>query len=62
MDYFVRFVSVARVVAGNEVVVDVASFQLTCWDGKTGDLEHLLGRKPTTAAEFLRANYAARQV
>ena len=32
------------------------------WDGKTGDLEHLLGRKPTTAAEFLRANYAARQV
>ena len=37
MDYFVRFVSVALVVAGNEVVADVASFQLTCWDGKTGD-------------------------
>ena len=31
------------------------------WGGKTGDLEKLLGRKPLTAAEFLRANYAARQ-
>ncbi|MBP0438343.1 SDR family oxidoreductase [Tianweitania sediminis] len=29
------------------------------WDGKTGDLEKLLGRKPTTAAEFLDASYAA---
>jgi len=27
------------------------------WDGKTGDLEKLLGRKPVTAAEFLRAPY-----
>lgn len=31
------------------------------WNGKTGDLEKLLGRKPTTAAEFLRAHYSARQ-
>lgn len=31
------------------------------WGGKTGDLEKLLGRKPMTAAEFLRTNYAARQ-
>ncbi len=31
------------------------------WDGKAGDLEKLLGRKPTTAAEFLRTNYAERQ-
>jgi NAD(P)H dehydrogenase (quinone) len=30
------------------------------WDGNTGDLEKLLGRKPMTASEFLRANYAAR--
>lgn len=30
------------------------------WDGRTGDLEKLLGRKPITATEFLRANYAAR--
>ncbi|MFK4810370.1 SDR family oxidoreductase [Devosia sp. ZW T5_3] len=31
------------------------------WGGKTGDLEKLLGRKPMTAAEFLRTNYAARE-
>ncbi|KRA98472.1 NAD(P)-dependent oxidoreductase [Devosia sp. Root685] len=31
------------------------------WGGTAGDLEKLLGRKPTTAAEFLRANYAVRQ-
>lgn len=30
------------------------------WDGKAGDLEKLLGRKPMTVAEFLRTNYAAR--
>jgi NAD(P)H dehydrogenase (quinone) len=30
------------------------------WDGQTGDLETLLGRKPVTAAEFLRASFAAR--
>ena len=29
------------------------------WEGKTGDLEKLLGRKPTTPAQFLRANYAS---
>ncbi|NDW05101.1 SDR family oxidoreductase [Jiella pacifica] len=29
------------------------------WEGQTGDLEKLLGRKPTTPAEFLRANYAS---
>jgi len=29
------------------------------WGGKTGVLEKLLGRKPMTAAEFLRTNYAA---
>ncbi|SMH30124.1 SDR family oxidoreductase [Mesorhizobium australicum] len=29
------------------------------WEGKTGDLEKLLGRKPTTPAEFLRASYAS---
>jgi len=28
------------------------------WGGKTGDLEKLLGRKPTTTTEFLRANFA----
>jgi len=32
------------------------------WDGQTGDLEKLLGRKPTTPAAFLRADYAARQL
>jgi len=32
------------------------------WEGKSGDLEKLLGRKPTTPAEFLGASYAARQV
>jgi NAD(P)H dehydrogenase (quinone) len=32
------------------------------WSGKTGDLEKLLGRKPMSAAEFLRDSYAARQV
>jgi NAD(P)H dehydrogenase (quinone) len=31
------------------------------WGGNTGDLEKLLGRKPMTAAEFLRTHYAARQ-
>lgn len=31
------------------------------WDGKTGDLEKLLGRKPKTVAEFLRTTYAPRQ-
>lgn len=31
------------------------------WDGRPGDLEKLLGRKPTTPNESLRANYAARQ-
>jgi NAD(P)H dehydrogenase (quinone) len=30
------------------------------WDGQTGNLEMLLGRKPVTAAEFLRASFAAR--
>lgn len=29
------------------------------WEGKPGDLEKLLGRKPTTPAEFLRASYAS---
>ncbi len=29
------------------------------WEGKPGDLEILLGRKPTTPAEFLRASYAS---
>jgi NAD(P)H dehydrogenase (quinone) len=29
------------------------------WSGKAGDLEKLLGRKPMTAAEFLRAAYVA---
>ena len=32
------------------------------WDGQTGDLEKLLGRKPVTPAEFLRASFAARQL
>ena len=32
------------------------------WDGQTGDLEKLLGRKPKTPTEFLRASYAARQL
>lgn len=31
------------------------------WDGKAGDLEKLLGRKPMTAAEFLRTNYGRRR-
>ncbi len=30
------------------------------FDGQTGDLEKLLGRKPMTAQEFLRQNYPAR--
>lgn len=30
------------------------------WDGQTGDLEKLLGRKPITAKEFLRGSFAAR--
>ena len=29
------------------------------WEGKAGDLEKLLGRKPTTPSEFLRASYAS---
>ncbi|MBD0414300.1 SDR family oxidoreductase [Oryzicola mucosus] len=29
------------------------------WEGKSGDMEKLLGRKPTTPAEFLRASYAS---
>lgn len=29
------------------------------WDGKSSDLEQLLGRKPMTTDEFLRINYAA---
>jgi NAD(P)H dehydrogenase (quinone) len=32
------------------------------WDGQTGDLEKLLGRKPKTPTEFLRASYSARQL
>jgi NAD(P)H dehydrogenase (quinone) len=32
------------------------------WDGESGDLENLLGRKPTTPAEFLRASYASREL
>lgn len=31
------------------------------WGGKAGDLERLLGRKPTTAAEFLKTAFASRQ-
>tara|TARA_R110002020_G_scaffold25060_3_gene81571 strand:+ start:5649 stop:6539 length:891 start_codon:yes stop_codon:yes gene_type:complete len=31
------------------------------WEGKPGDLEKLLGRKPTTPAEFLRASYPSRE-
>lgn len=31
------------------------------WEGNSGDLEKLLGRKPVTAAEFLRANYVGLQ-
>ena len=30
------------------------------WDGQSGDLEKLLGRKPTTPTAFLQASYAAR--
>ncbi len=29
------------------------------WEGTPGDLQKLLGRKPTTTAEFLRASYAS---
>ncbi len=29
------------------------------WDGASGDLERLLGRKPATASDFLRASYPA---
>lgn len=32
------------------------------WDDQTGDLEKLLGRKPTAPTEFLQASYAARQL
>lgn len=32
------------------------------WDGESGDLEKLLGRKPTTPAEYLRASYASLEV
>jgi len=32
------------------------------WEGRTGDLEKLLGRKPTTPTEFLRASYASREL
>ncbi|MGK6316950.1 SDR family oxidoreductase [Neorhizobium sp. DT-125] len=32
------------------------------WDGQTADLETLLGRKPVSAAEYLRASFAARLV
>jgi len=31
------------------------------WDGQSGDLEKLLGRKPVTPAEYLRAGHAPRQ-
>ena len=31
------------------------------WSKQTGDLERLLGRKPTTAAEFFRASYPTPQ-
>jgi len=31
------------------------------WDGASDDLESLLGRKPTTAAEFLRASFLTGQ-
>jgi NAD(P)H dehydrogenase (quinone) len=31
------------------------------WDGQPGDLEKLLGRKPTTPIEFLKASHPARQ-
>ncbi|MFL9842459.1 SDR family oxidoreductase [Sphingomonas sp. ST-64] len=31
------------------------------WDGQTGDLERLLGRKPMTPVEYLRARYADRE-
>ena len=32
------------------------------WDGESGDLEKLLGRKPTTPAEYLRAVHAPRRL
>jgi NAD(P)H dehydrogenase (quinone) len=32
------------------------------WDGSTDDLERLLGRKPTTPTEYLRARYASSQL
>lgn len=32
------------------------------WDGQSRNLENLLGRKPTTPAEFLRVSYASREL
>lgn len=32
------------------------------WDGQTGDLERLLGRKPKTPTEYLRGNYATHRI
>jgi NAD(P)H dehydrogenase (quinone) len=31
------------------------------WSKQTGDLERLLGRKPSTAAEFFRSGYPTSQ-
>jgi NAD(P)H dehydrogenase (quinone) len=44
--------------AAGFVLAWVHGVQAGEWDGQTGDLERLLGRKPVTAAEFLRASFA----
>ncbi len=47
--------------AANFVLAWVKGVNAGEWDSPTGDLERLLGRKPTTPAEYLRARHAARQ-
>lgn len=61
-DYVARLVTAGLPEpAANFVLAWVKGVNAGEWDSQTGDLESLLGRKPTTPTEYLRARHAAHQ-
>lgn len=58
-DYVDRLLAAGLPAPAAEFVLEwVRGINAGEWDGEAGDLETLLGRKPTTATEFLRAHYS----
>jgi len=61
-DYVARLVAAGLPEPGANFVLSwVKAINTGEWDSQSGDLERLLGRKPTAPTEFLRAAHAARQ-